>query len=160
MSYEPTNWQTGDIITAEKLNKLEQGVSSGSGGQYTAYDLSMISDEDAIASSVYGAALDPGNHNYSVVEKEGQEALNIFYEMARQLNLLRSPICIYTLFNDILLTAMPISCSTGSGGSSIVCKMVFPYTTGSTFLIDVTIIFSDLEDSVETTIDAIANIVS
>lgn len=33
MSYTPTNWQTGDIITAEKLNKLENGVidSSGSG---------------------------------------------------------------------------------------------------------------------------------
>lgn len=26
MSYTPTNWQTGDVITAEKLNKLEGGV--------------------------------------------------------------------------------------------------------------------------------------
>lgn len=34
MSYTPTEWQTGDTITAEKLNKLENGVadSSGSGG--------------------------------------------------------------------------------------------------------------------------------
>ena len=31
MSYTPTNWQTGDVITAEKLNKLENGVSSASG---------------------------------------------------------------------------------------------------------------------------------
>lgn len=29
MSYTPTNWQTGDIITAEKLNKLENGVAGG-----------------------------------------------------------------------------------------------------------------------------------
>lgn len=29
MSYTPTNWQTGDTITAEKLNKLEGGVASG-----------------------------------------------------------------------------------------------------------------------------------
>ena len=158
MSYTPTNWQTGDTITAEKINKLENGVADS--GQYTEYDLSTISDEDAIASSIYGAALDPGNHNYSVVEKEGQEAVNAFNEMVGQLNLLKTPICIYTLFNNILLTAMPISCSTGSGGSSIVCKMVFQYTTGSTFLIDVTMIFSEYEDSVETTIDAIANIVS
>lgn len=28
MSYTPTNWATGDTITAEKLNKLEQGVAS------------------------------------------------------------------------------------------------------------------------------------
>ncbi len=27
MSYEPTNWKNGDIITAQKLNKLEQGVA-------------------------------------------------------------------------------------------------------------------------------------
>lgn len=26
--YEPTNWTKGDLITAEKLNKLEQGVSN------------------------------------------------------------------------------------------------------------------------------------
>ena len=26
MAYSPTNWSTGDLITAEKLNKLEQGV--------------------------------------------------------------------------------------------------------------------------------------
>ena len=27
MAYTPTNWQDGDIITANKLNKLEQGIS-------------------------------------------------------------------------------------------------------------------------------------
>lgn len=26
MSYTPTNWQTGDTVTAEKLNKMEQGI--------------------------------------------------------------------------------------------------------------------------------------
>lgn len=25
--YEPTEWQSGDIVTAEKLNKLENGVA-------------------------------------------------------------------------------------------------------------------------------------
>lgn len=29
MAYTPTNWQTGDIVTAEKLNKLENGVAGG-----------------------------------------------------------------------------------------------------------------------------------
>ena len=27
MSYTPTNWQTGDIITAAKLNNMEQGLT-------------------------------------------------------------------------------------------------------------------------------------
>lgn len=29
MSYTPTEWKSGDIVTSEKLNKLEQGVASG-----------------------------------------------------------------------------------------------------------------------------------
>lgn len=31
MSYDPTNWKTGDVVTSAKLNKLEQGVAAGSG---------------------------------------------------------------------------------------------------------------------------------
>lgn len=32
MSYTPTEWKTGDIVTSTKLNKLEQGVASAGGG--------------------------------------------------------------------------------------------------------------------------------
>ena len=28
MSYTPTNWQTGDTVTAERLNKMEQGIEN------------------------------------------------------------------------------------------------------------------------------------
>lgn len=31
MSYTPTNWQSGDIITSAKLNKMEQGIANGGG---------------------------------------------------------------------------------------------------------------------------------
>ena len=31
MSYIPTNWKMGDVVTSAKLNKLEQGVA-GAGG--------------------------------------------------------------------------------------------------------------------------------
>jgi len=32
MSYTPTEWNNGDVITAEKLNKLENGVAAGGSG--------------------------------------------------------------------------------------------------------------------------------
>lgn len=32
MSYEPTVWKTGDIVSSEKLNKLENGVVNSGGG--------------------------------------------------------------------------------------------------------------------------------
>ena len=28
MAYTPTTWQDGDVITAEKMNKLEQAVQN------------------------------------------------------------------------------------------------------------------------------------
>ena len=31
MSYTKTTWETGDVITAEKLNKMEDGIESAAG---------------------------------------------------------------------------------------------------------------------------------
>lgn len=36
MNYEPTNWQSGDTVTAEKLNHIEQGIVGGGGVVVTA----------------------------------------------------------------------------------------------------------------------------
>lgn len=35
MSYEKTVWNTGDVVTAEKLNKLEDGVQNAGGSVIT-----------------------------------------------------------------------------------------------------------------------------
>lgn len=40
MAYTPTNWQTGDTITAEKLNKMEQGIASTGGAVQVGYTFS------------------------------------------------------------------------------------------------------------------------
>lgn len=35
MAYEPTQWRSGDTITSERLNKMEQGIAgSGDGDAY------------------------------------------------------------------------------------------------------------------------------
>lgn len=31
MSYTPTNWKAGDVVTSAKLNKMEQGIAAGGG---------------------------------------------------------------------------------------------------------------------------------
>lgn len=43
MSYEKTTWETGDTITAEKLNKLENGVAEAgeSGGVLVTFTVTM-----------------------------------------------------------------------------------------------------------------------
>ena len=37
MSYTPNVWQNGDILTADKMNALEQAVASGGGGGSSDY---------------------------------------------------------------------------------------------------------------------------
>lgn len=32
MAYEPTEWECGDVVTAEKLNKIENGIANADGG--------------------------------------------------------------------------------------------------------------------------------
>lgn len=33
MAYEPTQWRSGDTITSERLNKMEQGIAGGGSGE-------------------------------------------------------------------------------------------------------------------------------
>lgn len=49
MSYTPTEWHSGDIVTSEKMNKLEQGVAAAGGGGGVFYVTKVIAgDEDPI----------------------------------------------------------------------------------------------------------------
>lgn len=51
MSYTPTNWQTGDTVTAEKLNKMKSGIAAAAAGPFvitctpTAQDFSGVMDK-------------------------------------------------------------------------------------------------------------------
>lgn len=40
MSYNPTEWTTGDVITAQKLNKMEQGIAGAGLQLYGPYKAS------------------------------------------------------------------------------------------------------------------------
>lgn len=44
MAYTPTNWKDGDIISAEKMNKLEHGVADGGGGGVLLVNVTKSSD--------------------------------------------------------------------------------------------------------------------
>lgn len=48
MAYTPTNWANGDVITSEKLNKMEQGIASGgSGSGFYVLHTTITSDEQS-----------------------------------------------------------------------------------------------------------------
>lgn len=41
MAYEPTQWRSGDTITSERLNKMEQGIA-GSGDVYVLHTTETV----------------------------------------------------------------------------------------------------------------------
>ena len=47
MAYEPTQWRSGDTITSERLNKMEQGIAGGGSGEfYTLHVTGAYSTEE------------------------------------------------------------------------------------------------------------------
>lgn len=44
MSYTPTEWKTGDVITAPKLNNIEQGIVNAPG--VAVFEFEVISDDN------------------------------------------------------------------------------------------------------------------
>lgn len=53
MAYNKTTWQTGDIITADKLNNIENGISSLSNGST---NTSRVIDVDSVIQPTFGEA--------------------------------------------------------------------------------------------------------
>lgn len=47
MAYTPTEWNDGDVITKEKMNKLEQGVKAIAGMEGTATAVTDIATPDS-----------------------------------------------------------------------------------------------------------------
>lgn len=60
MAYTPNTWATGDTITAQKLNNMEQGIASAGGGAYvvnvTLNDSTHTMTCDKAASAIYTAS--------------------------------------------------------------------------------------------------------
>ena len=51
MSYTPTEWESGDIVTSAKLNKLEQGVAAA-GGSGAFYVTRIFTGSDPVITSL------------------------------------------------------------------------------------------------------------
>ena len=61
MSYTPTEWKTGDVITAEKLNNMESGIAGG---------------QELFIIHATGIATVPGTPTTPVLDKTHEEITN------------------------------------------------------------------------------------
>lgn len=46
MAYEPTQWRSGDTITSERLNKMEQGIAGSGSGEFYALHTTQTQTSD------------------------------------------------------------------------------------------------------------------
>lgn len=73
MSYEKNAWQTGDTITAEKLNNIENGIANASGSITATLEGASIT-----LSASYNdvmAMLDNGIMPFTIIENEGAQVI-------------------------------------------------------------------------------------
>ncbi len=77
MAYEPTQWRSGDTITSERLNKMEQGIAGGGSGEFYALHTTVTRNEDdtSIFSSV--ELREDGLPIILVVEKESSDMTEV-----------------------------------------------------------------------------------
>lgn len=75
MSYTPTNWQNGDTITAEKLNKMEGGIESANAPfvvTLTPTALDYSGEMDKTVAEIYAADMAGRKIVYKVMMSETQ----------------------------------------------------------------------------------------
>lgn len=77
-TYDPTNWKTGDVITATRLNNMETGIAGAlqtSGGTMTG-DITMSGNSQLIGNSTSSSMIDISqdvtNINLDEVNTPGQ----------------------------------------------------------------------------------------
>ena len=79
MAYIPTQWQDGDLITADRLNKMEQGVANeqigppgadGKDGQDGAPGKDGVSPTVAVTDI-------PGGHRVTITDADGSKSFDV-----------------------------------------------------------------------------------
>lgn len=143
MSYEKQTWVTGDVITAEKLNHMEEGISSGGGLTSDIKDaLLQLAEKvayiDANGQDYYLDLLDAlyPISSISAVFTQGQ---NVIYD-TDSLDTLKQYLVVTATFQDCTTATVPAADYTLSGtlvtGTSTVTVTYLGKTT--TFTVTVT----------------------
>jgi len=65
MSYTPTNWQSGDVVTSEKLNKIEQGIAAASGGG----GIQVIHSDNGVLDKTYAEIVTAATNSFVYLDE-------------------------------------------------------------------------------------------
>ena len=68
MSYTPTEWKTGDVITSSGLNKMEEGIAAASsgGGGVLEIHATMVNPTTFTSDTLYSEVQSAWDANYKI----------------------------------------------------------------------------------------------
>lgn len=109
MAYNPTNWECGDVVTAEKLNHMEEAIENLSlaieGGGGSVLTVSPTSFENDGTATI----------TFDKTWQEIKDALDAHIPCYLTINL--DGICAFTTLDEISTGMFPIVRATASGGA-------------------------------------------
>lgn len=76
MTYEPQVWKDGDLITAEKMNKLEQGVANEQVGPQGIPGKPGRDGQDGVSPTVAVTAI-PDGHRVTITDADGSKSFDV-----------------------------------------------------------------------------------
>ena len=95
MSYTPHEWQNDELITAAKLNHIEEGIAEGgSGGDYDSYDFVFEKIGDSSPLSII-----KGDHNSICSKLQNQEPVMGLYVFSSNVG----------PYNDVITAKVPLT---------------------------------------------------
>ena len=80
MSYTPTDWKAGDVISSQKLNKLEQGVADAGGGGVLTVTITWDADEHAVLNKTWQEIWDAAPSVLFMDAQEEDRTVYMLYE--------------------------------------------------------------------------------
>lgn len=60
MSYNPTQWKDGDLVTSAKLNKIEQGIAAGGGSGVPIIHATSLNGQPPVLDKTWQEIYDAG----------------------------------------------------------------------------------------------------
>lgn len=79
MSYEPTVWKDGDLVTSAKLNKMEQGIAAGGSGEMVG--MTIERNGDTTTYTLNKTWQEIWDNNYTMVYAEDNTYGKMFYQI-------------------------------------------------------------------------------
>ncbi|MCI5933858.1 MAG: hypothetical protein MRZ51_11770, partial [Faecalibacterium sp.] len=78
MSYQKQNFRDGEVLSAEQLNRMEEGIAKLETNMITAEEPTSSEDVQSSVESILKSIEDKGNNILAQIQQNGGKGLNVY----------------------------------------------------------------------------------